>query len=94
MKESDYVEIIWTTFAEFPGLILAILLIDRIGRRKTLATMALIAGPTKTRAAPWAAAIGMSLSSVAVVLNAMRLSRGTEPGAGGGWSLQRPAEAA
>jgi hypothetical protein len=35
----------------------------------------------------------MSLSSVAVVLNAMRLSRGTEPGTGSGWSLQRPAEA-
>jgi len=43
---------------------------------------------------PWLAAIGMSLSSVAVVLNAMRLSRGTELGTGGGWSLQRPAEAA
>ena len=43
---------------------------------------------------PWLAAIGMSLSSVAVVLNAMRLSRGTETGTGGGWSLQRPAEAA
>jgi len=42
---------------------------------------------------PWLAAIGMSLSSVAVVLNAMRLSRGTEPGTGSGWSLQRPAEA-
>ena len=43
---------------------------------------------------PWLAAIGMSLSSVAVVLNAMRLSRGTEFGTGGGWSLQRPVEAA
>jgi Cu2+-exporting ATPase len=43
---------------------------------------------------PWLAAIGMSLSSVAVVLNAMRLSRGTEFGTGGGWSPQRPAEAA
>jgi P-type Cu2+ transporter len=42
---------------------------------------------------PWLAAIGMSLSSVAVVLNAMRLSRDPEPGRGSGWTLRSPAEA-
>jgi Cu2+-exporting ATPase len=43
---------------------------------------------------PWLAAIGMSLSSVAVVLNAMRLSRDAGPGRGAGWTLRAPAEAA
>jgi P-type Cu2+ transporter len=43
---------------------------------------------------PWLAAIGMSLSSVAVVLNAMRLSREAGPGRGPRWTLRAPAEAA
>ena len=43
---------------------------------------------------PWLAAIGMSLSSVAVVLNAMRLSRGAGQGRDPGWMLRAPAEAA
>jgi Cu2+-exporting ATPase len=42
---------------------------------------------------PWLAAIGMSVSSVAVVLNAMRLSRGSRPDRGRGWSLSNRAEA-
>jgi Cu2+-exporting ATPase len=43
---------------------------------------------------PWLAAIGMSLSSVAVVLNAMRLSRGSDDRRARHWSLERQAEAA
>jgi Cu2+-exporting ATPase len=42
---------------------------------------------------PWLAAIGMSLSSVAVVLNAMRLSRSDDDRSGRNWSLQRRVEA-
>ena len=40
LKEKDYVELIWTTLAEFPGTILAMVLIDRIGRKSTLAVLA------------------------------------------------------
>jgi Cu2+-exporting ATPase len=43
---------------------------------------------------PWLAAIGMSTSSVVVVLNAMRLSRGSGQGRDPGWTLRVPAEAA
>ncbi|MCJ7452561.1 MAG: cadmium-translocating P-type ATPase [Steroidobacteraceae bacterium] len=43
---------------------------------------------------PWLAAIGMSVSSVVVVLNAMRLSRGAGQGRDPGWTLRVPAEAA
>ena len=42
LAEEDYVSLIWTTFAEFPGTILAMLLIDRVGRKKTLAIQAFV----------------------------------------------------
>eukprot|EP00095_Tigriopus_kingsejongensis_P011644 maker-scaffold564_size136232-snap-gene-0.31 protein:Tk11644 transcript:maker-scaffold564_size136232-snap-gene-0.31-mRNA-1 annotation:"synaptic vesicle 2-related protein" len=42
LKDKDYVELIKTSFAEFPGTFVALLLIDRIGRRKTLATLAVL----------------------------------------------------
>lgn len=42
LMEDDYVSLIWTTFAEFPGTVLAMLLIDRVGRKKTLAIQAFV----------------------------------------------------
>lgn len=33
----DYVSLLWTTFAEFPGIFLTMLCMERIGRKKTLA---------------------------------------------------------
>ena len=41
LASEDYVKLIWTTFAEFPGTILAFVLIDWIGRKKTLAIQSL-----------------------------------------------------
>ncbi len=40
LSNDDYVELIVTTLAEFPGTVVAMLLIDRIGRKKTLAVQA------------------------------------------------------
>jgi hypothetical protein len=33
---SDYVGLLWITLAEFPGILLTILVLDRIGRKKTM----------------------------------------------------------
>ena len=43
MTENDYLTVIVTTAAEFPAYIVAISLIDLIGRKKTMALMLLIA---------------------------------------------------
>lgn len=41
LAQDDYIKLIWTTLAEFPGTILAFCLIDRIGRKKTLSIFSL-----------------------------------------------------
>jgi len=42
LSVNDYVELIWTTFAEFPGTLLAFCLVDWIGRKKTLALLSFL----------------------------------------------------
>ncbi|XP_034090093.1 synaptic vesicle 2-related protein-like isoform X1 [Gymnodraco acuticeps] len=37
LTSSDYKDLLWTTLAEFPGILLILLAIDRIGRKKSLA---------------------------------------------------------
>lgn len=37
LEQSDYVTVLWTTAAEAPGLIITALIIERIGRKKTMA---------------------------------------------------------
>ena len=32
----DYTHLLWTTLAEFPGIVLTVILVDKIGRRKTM----------------------------------------------------------
>ena len=35
--QDDYVELLWTTLAEFPGLIVTLLILEYVGRKATLA---------------------------------------------------------
>ncbi|XP_071946650.1 synaptic vesicle 2-related protein-like isoform X2 [Antedon mediterranea] len=39
LNTDDYVDLLWTTLAEFPGILLTILLIDLIGRKKTMSLL-------------------------------------------------------
>ncbi|GAB1602604.1 synaptic vesicle 2-related protein-like, partial [Argonauta hians] len=36
LSKSDYTDLLWTTVAEFPGLLFTILIIDRVGRKITI----------------------------------------------------------
>uniref|UniRef100_A0A8C2LAN7 SV2 related protein b n=1 Tax=Cyprinus carpio TaxID=7962 RepID=A0A8C2LAN7_CYPCA len=38
----DYVDLLWTTLAEFPGILVTLWMIDRIGRRKSMAVCFLL----------------------------------------------------
>jgi MFS family permease len=37
LDTDDYVELLWTSAAEFPGILLTLLIIEKIGRKKTIA---------------------------------------------------------
>ncbi|KAL7647379.1 UNVERIFIED_CONTAM: hypothetical protein RMT77_000975 [Armadillidium vulgare] len=37
LTSSDYLDILWTTFAEFPGIFFTIFVIEKLGRKKTIA---------------------------------------------------------
>merc|ERR1712227_716427 len=37
LRTSDYNHLLWTTLAEFPGIMVSLMLIEKIGRKKTLA---------------------------------------------------------
>jgi len=34
---SDYIDLLWTTLAEFPGIFITVLVIEKLGRKKTMA---------------------------------------------------------
>ncbi|CAG7731972.1 unnamed protein product [Allacma fusca] len=38
----DYVDLLWTTLAEFPGILVTIFVLDKIGRKKTMAAQFLL----------------------------------------------------
>jgi hypothetical protein len=37
LDRTDYTHLLWTTLAEFPGIMLTILAIDKLGRKRTMA---------------------------------------------------------
>lgn len=37
LQTMDYVDLLWTTLAEFPGIFLTIIIIEKLGRKKTMA---------------------------------------------------------
>ncbi|XP_072044034.1 synaptic vesicle 2-related protein-like [Amphiura filiformis] len=44
LTSPDYVSLIWTTLAEFPGALITLIIIDVIGRKKTMVVQSIIAG--------------------------------------------------
>ncbi|ELK03905.1 Synaptic vesicle 2-related protein [Pteropus alecto] len=37
LSEEDYMDLLWTTLSEFPGILVTLWIIDRLGRKKTMA---------------------------------------------------------
>ncbi|XP_074895781.1 synaptic vesicle 2-related protein [Buteo buteo] len=42
LTEEDYTDLLWTTLSEFPGVLVTLWIIDRIGRKKTMALSFLV----------------------------------------------------
>lgn len=42
LNTDDYIDILWTTLAEFPGILLTIAIIEKFGRKKTMAVQHLV----------------------------------------------------
>uniref|UniRef100_A0A8C6RFI9 Synaptic vesicle 2-related protein n=1 Tax=Nannospalax galili TaxID=1026970 RepID=A0A8C6RFI9_NANGA len=42
LSEEDYMDLLWTTLSEFPGVLVTLWIIDRLGRKKTMALCFLI----------------------------------------------------
>ncbi|KAF4790558.1 synaptic vesicle 2-related protein-like protein [Turdus rufiventris] len=42
LTEEDYTDLLWTTLSEFPGVLVTLWVIDRIGRKKTMALSFLV----------------------------------------------------
>ncbi|KAG8232729.1 hypothetical protein J437_LFUL013322 [Ladona fulva] len=42
LNTTDYIDLLWTTLAEFPGIFATILIIERFGRKKTMAVQFLL----------------------------------------------------
>ncbi|KAF7283998.1 synaptic vesicle 2-related protein [Rhynchophorus ferrugineus] len=42
LQTTDYIDLLWTTLAEFPGIFITILIIERFGRKKTMAVQFVI----------------------------------------------------
>ncbi|XP_043233664.1 synaptic vesicle 2-related protein-like isoform X1 [Amphibalanus amphitrite] len=38
LQQEDYIDLLWTTLAEFPGIFFTLLIIEKFGRKKTMAT--------------------------------------------------------
>lgn len=42
LTTADYIDLLWTTLAEFPGILLTIAIIEQFGRKKTMSVQHLV----------------------------------------------------
>lgn len=42
LATNDYIDLLWTTLAEFPGIFITIYIIEKFGRKKTMAIQFLL----------------------------------------------------